>query len=260
MRRAVPGLAALLLLAGASLAGAEDEAYARLLERHVRPGTIDGVRLAVVDYAALRDDPDYPRALTALAAASPDRLPTDAGRLAFWINAYNLLAIKAVADRYPIGSIKDGGSLLRPIWKRTVGRASGRDRSLDEIEHGILRREFREPRVHFAIVCASLSCPDLRREPYVAPRLDAQLAEATRHFLANPTKGVELGADGRTARVSSIFRWFADDFGGPQGVVRFIHGAADPVLATSLARLEAGGLAYLPYDWSLNDSRRAAGR
>jgi hypothetical protein len=250
-------LAMLALLAAAAPAWPDDGPYARLLARHVRPGTIAGIRLAVVDYAALRDDLDYPRALASLAAVDPDRLASEPARLAFWINAYNLLAIKAVLDRYPVGSIKDGGNLLRPIWKRKVGAAAGRERTLDEIEHDILRPRFREPRVHFAIVCASLSCPDLRREPYEGARLPAQLAEATRGFLASRTKGVDPGADGRTARVSSIFKWFADDFGGAEGVVRFVRGAADPALAARLAPLGPGGLAYLPYDWSLNDARRA---
>jgi hypothetical protein len=252
------GLLALLALgAAAAPAWPDDGAYARLLARHVRPGTIAGIRLAVVDYAALRDDPDYPRALASLAAAEPERLATEPARLAFWINAYNLLALRAVTERYPVGSIKDGGNLLWPIWKRKVGAAAGRERTLDEIEHDILRPRFREPRVHFAIVCASLSCPDLRREPYDGARLQAQLAEATREFLGNPTKGVEPGPDGRTARVSSIFKWFGGDFGGAEGVVRFVRGAADSALAARLAPLGPAGLAYLPYDWSLNDARRA---
>lgn len=260
MRRlAASCLGPLLLVAvtAATAAGVDDAPYARLLERHVRPGTVEGIRLALVDYAALRDDADYPRALAAVAGAEPERFPTDGERLAFWLNAYNLLAIKAVVDRYPVRSIKDGGSLLRPIWKKKVGTVAGRERTLDEIEHGILRARFREPRVHFAIVCASLSCPDLHREPYVAARLEAQLAQATREFLANPTKGVEPGPEGRTARVSSIFRWFAEDFGGTDGVVRFIRHAAEPGLGARLSRLDAAGLGYLPYDWSLNDARRA---
>jgi uncharacterized membrane protein YdjX (TVP38/TMEM64 family) len=261
LRRRI-GAAALaaLLVATAGPAAADDGAYARLLERHVRPGVVAGIRLALVDYAALREDADYPRALQALAAVDAGRLGAGPERLAFWINAYNLLALKAVADRYPLASLRDGGNLLRPIWKRPIGRAAGRERTLDEIEHDILRRDFREPRMHFAIVCASLSCPDLRREPYAAARLEAQLSDATRAFLGNPGKGVQAGPDGRTARVSSIFRWFAEDFGGPEGVVRFVRATADPALAARLARLDTGGLDYLPYDWSLNDARRAARR
>lgn len=108
-----------------------------------------------------------------------------------------------------------------------------------------------------AIVCASLSCPDLRTEPYVADRLEAQLADAGRRFLANPTKGLQPGADGRTARVSAIFKWFADDFGGADGVARFIRGAAGPNIGARLTGLDGRGVSYLDYDWSLNDAGRA---
>ena len=104
----------LVLAASASPALAQDwTAYARLLEAHVRPATIAGIRLQAVDYAALREDPHYARALTDLAAPRPEALATDAARIAFWINAYNLLAIKAVADRYPVRSI----TTRRTSWR-----------------------------------------------------------------------------------------------------------------------------------------------
>ncbi len=238
----------------------EPAAYARVLDAHVRTVTIAEIQLNAVDYAGLRADPHYARALSDLAIARPDVLSSDTARIAFWVNAYNLLAIKAVVDRYPLNSIRDGGTLLRSIWKRKVGAVGGREYALDEIEHDILRARHREPRIHMAIVCASLSCPDLRPEPYVAERLDAQLADAVRGFLANPTKGLQPGADGRTAHVSAIFKWFADDFGGADGVARFIRTAADPSFAARLAALDGRGLSYLDYDWSLNDARRGAAR
>ena len=252
-------LVALLTLAPglvATPAAGEGDAYARLLATHVRPGVISGIRLHGVDYRAVKADPDYARALADLAAARPEARP-EPDRFAFWVNAYNLLAIKAVLDQYPVASIRDGGSLFQSIWKRPVGTIDRREYSLDDIEHGILRKRFREPRVHFAIVCASLSCPDLRREPYRAATLGAQLDEATRGFLGNPTKGLVPGADGRSARVSSIFRWFRDDFDGVGGVAAFVKAEAGPALATRVAGLTDAGLAYLDYDWSLNDTARA---
>lgn len=250
------GAAALTFIAVTAPGEATAEtAYARLLEAHVRPGTVSGIRLNLVDYAALKADPDYARALDDLSTARPETFASKAERLAFWVNAYNLLAIKTVVDRYPIKSIKDGGSWLTSIWKAKVGVVAGRERALDEIEHDILRKEFREPRVHFAIVRASLSCADLRPEPYVAERLDAQLDEATRVFLANPTKGSAGGADGKSARVSTIFKWFAVDFTG--GVVEFIRAHLDASRAAGLTGLTPGGLSYLDYDWSLNDLARA---
>jgi hypothetical protein len=265
-RRALgPGLlsgwiaAAALVASIAPAAPAADEgAYARLLQAHVRPGrVINGIRLATVDYAALRADPLYPEALRDLAMFRLDGLAGERERFAFWANAYNLLAIKAVLHQYPTRSIRDGGSLLQPIWKRKVGTVAGREYALDDIEHGILRREFKEPRVHFAIVCASLSCPDLPPEPFGAERLDAQLDEQTRAFLANPTKGLAPGAGGTTARVSSIFKWFRDDFAGAGGVAAFIRAKAAPAEAARVAGLTDAGLSYLDYDWSLNDTARA---
>lgn len=250
------GAAALTLIAVTVPAEATAEtAYARLLEAHVRPGTVSGIRLNLVDYAALKADPNYARALDELSTTRPETFGSEAARFAFWVNAYNLLAIKTVADRYPIKSIRDGGGLFATIWKTKVGVAAERERTLDQIEHEILRKEFREPRVHFAIVCASLSCPDLRPEPFVAERLDTQLDEATRAFLANSTKGLAVGADGRHVRVSTIFKWFAEDF--TPGVVEFIRAHVEPARASQLAGLTPGGLSYLDYDWSLNDAARA---
>jgi len=252
-----------LLLAGVwvASAGAQDAtAYAQVLAAHVRPGLVAGIQLAVVDYSAVKADPRYALALHDLSAARLDALRSDAQQLAFWVNAYNLLAIKAVVDRYPVRSIKDGGSLLQPIWRKKIGTVGGREYSLDEIEHGILRTRFREPRVHFAIVCASLSCPDLRVEPYAAERLDIQLDDATRRFLSNPAKGTVPSPDGRGATVSSIFKWFAEDFGGAEGVARFIRERAGGELGRRLGGLTGAGLGYLDYDWSLNDARRAGGR
>ncbi len=160
-RRALKAGIMTALVSGALIISAvADDAYARLLRVHVRQGVVSGISLNLVDYRAVRAGAAYGEALAALASARTATLADDAERQAFWINAYNLLAIKAVLDRYPTKSIKDGGSLFAPVWKRKIGTVGGSPYSLDEIEHGILRRAFREPRVHFAILCASLSCPD----------------------------------------------------------------------------------------------------
>jgi hypothetical protein len=237
-------------------AAADAPAYARLLKAHVRPGSVSGIHLHLVDYQGIKADPSYAQALRDLAEARTERLTSHADRLAFWANAYNLLAIKAVLDQYPVTSIKDGGSLIQSIWKKKVGMVAGKAYALDHIEHDILRKQFTEPRVHFAIVCASLSCPDLRTEPFEGARLEGQLAEATADFLGNPTKGLQPGADGKTARVSSIFKWFAEDFAAAGGAAQFIKRGADSSLAGRLAGLTDRGLSYLPYDWSLNDTVR----
>lgn len=251
------GAALAWLLAVVPVYAIDYTAYARLLQAHVRPGSINGIQLNVVDYRAVKGDPRYAKALQEFAAAKPETFQSKAERFAFWVNTYNLLAIKAVIDQYPTMSIKDGGSLLQPIWKKKIGIVAGKEFALDEVEHGILRKEFKDPRVHFAIVCASLSCPDLRTEPYVAERLDAQLDEAARSFLGNRTKGLVPGPDGQSARVSSIFKWFQEDFTAAGGVAEFIRAKVDPSLAVRVAGLTNSGLSYLDYDWSLNDAARA---
>lgn len=254
------GIVASALLAASSVspcvAASYGGAYGRLLAEHVRAGTIAGIRLNLVDYAALGKDPDYAAALRELAAARPEDLATEDERFAFWANAYNLLAIKTIVDRYPIASIRDGGNFLFPVWKKTAGTVAGRDFSLDEIEHDVLRAKFREPRVHFAIVCASVSCPDLRTEPYTGTRLDEQLAEQTRLFLDNRGKGLASGPEGKSARVSMIFSWFADDFVPAGGVAAFLRNNASPETAKQIAGLEDDAIGYLDYDWSLNDTSR----
>lgn len=252
------GIGIAWLMAGAvSVHASEATAYARLLGAHVRPGTINGIRLNVVDYRAIKADAEYAAALRDLATTRPENLRTEAERFAFWVNAYNLLAIKAVVDQYPTASIRDGGNLLRSIWKKKIGLVAGKEYALDDIEHGILRKEFKDPRVHMAIVCASVSCPDLRTEPYVAERLDAQLDDATRRLLENPGKGLVPGPEGRTADVSSIFKWFGGDFAPAGGVAAFIEAKAPPSLAATITALTDGGLSYLEYDWTLNDSARS---
>lgn len=251
------GLIAALLGSALPARAADPDAYARLLKAHVRPGVVGGITLSLVDYGAVKADPAYARALGALALARPEALASDAERIAFWINAYNLAAIKAVLDQYPTKSIRDGGSLFSPIWKKKVATVGGTAYSLDDIEHDVLRKAFKEPRVHFAIVCASLSCPDLRAEPFDPARLDAQLDEQAAVFLSNATKGFRPGPDGKTARVSSIFNWFGGDFSASGGVTAFIRARSSPESAGKLGALSDAGLSYLDYDWTLNDTARS---
>jgi len=234
-----------LLILCLPCAGAEEpewSAYRALLGAHVSPGELHGVALNVVDYAGLRADPRLTEAIAAAENFSTSRLATREERLAFLINAYNLYALALVARHWPLESIKDIGSLLRPVWKRPAGRLDGKSVSLDELEHARLRT-LGEPRIHFAIVCASVSCPDLRPEPYTAATLDAQLDDQVKVFLANPAKG--LRREGNTLRVSRIFDWFEDDFDAAGGVTAFIAGYLPLPRGVDVD-------AALPYDWSVN--------
>ncbi|MFQ5509297.1 MAG: DUF547 domain-containing protein [Leptospirillia bacterium] len=222
-------------------------AYNALLERHVSPATIQGIRLNQVNYTAWRRDANYHIAIAELAAFDPGRLVTKEEKLAFWINAYNLLAIKVVIDHEVTGSIKDAGWIFNSVWLRNAGKVGGKTRTLDKIEHSILR-PMGDPRIHMAIVCASLSCPDLRPEAYLPDHLDDQLEDQARSFLANDTKG--LKGHGRKVTISKIFDWFGDDFGGETGVIRFLQ--EHVVRVGEKPELIDG---YFDYNWSLNGTQ-----
>jgi hypothetical protein len=218
----------------------------------VRDGSIDGKRLRVVDYGAIPRDPDYGLALAELAAARPEEMSRDE-RMAFWINAYNLLAIRLVIDRYPIDSILELGSDDVDVFEMEAGTAARRLVTLGEIEHVILRRQFEDPRIHFALVAAAASCPDLRF--YERARLDVQLEAATRAFLADEDRGVRFVRNG--VHVSELFHWFHEDF-EPRGVAAFIRAHAPAGVVARVGDRDDHEFGKLPYDWRLNDRARAS--
>jgi hypothetical protein len=224
--------------------------YATLLDRHTRsvPETVG----TVVDYRTLASDPEWTRLVSDLATANPVTLADRYEKLAFWINVYNILAIETVARSYPVESIRDLGSFFRPVWKKTAGDVGGRNVTLDAVEHRILR-PMGEPRIHAAIVCASTSCPSLRREPFVAGRLDAQLDDAMGKFVTDSRKGVRIDRESDTVHLSRIFEWFSEDFTQRGDVL----GAIAPYLAPSdrswLDQHPDVQIRYLDYDWRLND-------
>jgi len=208
----------------------------------------------VVDYAALQASPAGLDAyLAALAAVPEERFKawTRPQRLAFLLNLYNAATLKLVADHHPVASIRRIGSLLKGPWKQDVVHAWGRVLTLDALEHRTIRPDFGEPRIHFALVCAARSCPPLRGEAYAADRLEAQLDDQARTFLAQPAKN-RLDRERRTLWLSPIFDWYAADFTvGGKTVAQFVA----PFLPDADAVLvNAGGLAvkFTDYDWSLN--------
>ena len=230
--------------------------YTRLLQQHTV--AVDDIASTRVDYAALRGSPEWERLLASLRSDDPSRLGSRDERLAFWINAYNILAIDVVRRHHPVRSIRDVGGLLSPVWKKPAGEIGGETYTLDGIEHGILRK-LGEPRIHGAIVCASLSCPPLRREPYRAADLDAQLDENVRRWLADPRKGARLDRASGTLTLSPILHWFAEDFGDdPVGfAARHLPPADAAWIRDHRASLR---LRWFDYDWRLNDAATAATR
>lgn len=276
-RRACLGLArdALLVLAatragaGHAQAPAFDPTHAgwtALLRRHVRP--VRGGQASQVAYAGFAADRRLLKAyLDALSAVTPDRFAggSKAERQAFLINAYNAFTVEMILTRYPdLTSIKDLGGLFGNPWKRAWIPLLGATVSLDDIEHGMLRKrgDYDDPRVHVAVNCASIGCPALREEAYVAPRLDAQLDEQMLRFMSDRSRNRYDASRGRLA-LSKIFDWYAEDFRlGHRGIasLRALAARHADVLADAPAdreriRAQAVDIVFTDYDWALNDVR-----
>jgi hypothetical protein len=253
-RRVIP-ISILLFLAlpvAAHAATVDLDLYAGLLERHTRavPDTA-GTR---VDYRSLEKSQDWKRLVRQVHAAEPSGLTRDE-KLAFWINAYNILTIDLIVKHYPIDGIKEIGSFFSPVWDLEIATIEGRTLSLGAIEHEILRK-MSEPRIHGAIVCASVSCPPLARTPFRAKSLDADLSAAMRNWLASPTKGVAIDRKNRVVWLSKIFDWFEEDFESGGGVLQSIAPVLDPSGAAWIrAEGKNASIRYFEYDWSLNDLR-----
>ncbi|TNF62541.1 MAG: DUF547 domain-containing protein [Burkholderiales bacterium] len=238
-------------------------AWNALLRRHVR-WLPDG-RQSQVDYrgfaadrAALKGVLD---SLSGVSQASFDGW-SRAQQMAFLINAYNAFTIELILTRYPdLKSIKDLGGLIQTPWKKKFFSLLGELRHLDWVEHGQLRPRYQEPRIHAAVNCASIGCPALRDEAFTAERLEAQLEDGMRRFMADRTRN---RAQGDRVEVSMIFRWFREDFEqGHRGWRRVEDVTAhyadlltdDPAVRERLRRRELR-VTHLDYDWSLNDLPR----
>lgn len=229
-----------------------------------------------VDYRALKaNSADLEAFAASLARVRPDEFDSwsDAQKIAFWINAYNALTLEAIIRHYPIESSfirslvypKNSIRQIPGVWDKLRFVVLGREMTLDKIEHGTLRTKFNEPRIHVALVCAALSCPPLRNEPYSADKLDEQLGDQARAFLHSP-RGFRVSRREGKVYLSSIFKWFGQDFvktyGTPDGfagrsdaeraVLSFVSRYVSEADRDFLLR---GGyeIEYLDYDWSLNE-------
>jgi hypothetical protein len=215
--------------------------YGELLKKYV----IDDV----VNYQGFKNEEDkLDRYLKILENANSKTLSRDE-QFAFYINAYNAWTIKLVLSGYPgIKSIKDLGNIFRSPWKKKICRIDGDIITLDDIEHKILRPRFRDPRVHFAIVCASKSCPPLISEPYRGEVLNQQLDYSSRVFINNPERN---RLEGNILYVSSIFKWFAEDFN--DDIIGFFRKYVSDDVKSKLDRnRDRIKIKYLSYNWSLN--------
>ena len=215
--------------------------YVELLEKYVQNGA--------VDYRGFKNaEIKLDQHLKFIEETDTKKLSRDE-QFAFYINAYNAWTIKLILSGYPgIKSIKDLGSIFKSPWKKQIVRIDGNIITLDHIEHDILRPGFKDPRVHFAINCAAKSCPPLRPEPYRADILNRQLDEMARAFI-NDSRRNRL--EGRTLYVSSIFKWFSEDFDNDVVgfFLKYAQGDLKKQLEDSKSKIK---VKYLDYDWSLN--------
>ncbi|GAB7078552.1 DUF547 domain-containing protein [Megalodesulfovibrio paquesii] len=232
----------------------DNRPYATLLSAHVHNG--------LVDYAGLqRDEAVLDQYLRALADIDADALSRDEA-FAFYLNVYNAWTLKLILTRYPnIDSIKDLGTLWRTPWQQTVVRLrSGTATTLvtlDHIEHGILRPRFRDPRLHFAVNCASMGCPRLHNAPFEAATLQATLDRLTRANINDPAFN---RLEGNTFHAIRVFDWFAEDWGDEAGIRAFLLHHAEPPLAQGLR--SAGDrlrIRFTDWDWRLNKAHAATG-
>lgn len=226
--------------------------WGALLEKYLRPGE-DGLNR--FDYAGLKKSSLGPLRsyVKKLEGVDPARL-TPPEQFAFWTNLYNAKTVEIVAGRYPVESIRDIKLSLNPFtgpWQAKVVRVSGQGLSLDDIEHRILRPVWKDPRIHYAVNCASVGCPNLAAIPYSGEKLEAMLEKAARDYINSP-RGAHF--QGNELVVSSLYDWYNDDFGRNEAeIMAHITRYAEPALAKRLQ--ERRKFDDYAYDWLLNDSK-----
>ena len=226
--------------------------WGRFLGRYLMPGA-DGVNRMAYAKVSTSDKGQLDAYVMALGATEVRPLNRDEQR-AFWINLYNALTIQVVLDHYPVKSILDiditPGLFANGPWGKKLVEIEGEAVSLDDIEHRILRPIWRDPRLHYAINCASVGCPNLQAAPYTAANADVLLDVAARAYVNHP-RGARV-KDGRLY-VSSIYDWFESDFGGSErGVVEHLRRFADDDLKAALSAIE--DVSGDDYDWLLNEA------
>jgi len=210
------------------------DTWDELLQRYTSIGEKDNITLVVVDYKNLKEDLKFEELLEEVKKMEIKKMKGDELK-AFWINTYNIGAVKMIMDNYPIDGIKDAGSLFESVWKKEIIEVGDKVYSLGQIENDILRKTGDEL-IHFGIVCASISCPDLKMSAYRGRDLDKELLEQKLKFIEEKNKGVYT--EGDTVYISKIFKWYKGDFGN---------------LREYLDISQDKKIKYLDYNWKLND-------
>jgi hypothetical protein len=242
-----------ILLLGTGAAGSESlhSGWTDLLSRHVEKG--------VVDYQGFKqDEAQLDSYLNLLAGTDSEKL-SEPDQLAYWINGYNGYTVKLILNNFkngtPPSSIRRIGGFFSSPWKIAFAVLGGVTYSLDNIEHDIIRVRFDEPRIHFAVNCASKSCPILISEAYEGATIDHQLEQSTREFLENPEHNY---LEGDTLFISSIFKWYKEDF-NDDPLSFFLSHTGGSLQRQLRDKKDQIRIRYLDYDWSLNGARVMAG-
>lgn len=239
-------LGAMMSLGALAQSGVSHRPFDELLQKYVDEG-------GMVNYKGLATErPKLKSYLRMLEANEPREEWSQDQKLAFWINAYNAFTLELVLTNYPVASIKDIGAAIKiPFvntpWDIKFIKIGDDEKDLNNIEHGIIRKKFDEPRIHFALVCAAVSCPKLQNKAYLAETLDAQLTDAAKDFLSDPAKNEVKSSS--NAELSKLFSWYRGDFTKKTSLEAFISQYSD-------TKLEKGAdLDFKDYNWALNEQK-----
>lgn len=243
----------LLFLSGYAMAFDHNHTkFNEVLQKYTKAGSIS----TLFDYKNLSNDKQkfisYLNDLENLSKSEFDKFTNDQ-KLAFWINAYNAYTIQLIIKNYPVDSIKDikAGGLLSAFsspWKIKFIKLLGKELTLDNIEHDIIRKNFSEPRIHFAVNCASMGCPSLRNEAFVASKLEEQLQDSSLKFLTNEKKN-RIDPKKKKVYLSKIFKWYGSDFDKKYGSYLNFISKNHP----SKTNIEKFGVSWTDYGWDLNE-------
>lgn len=225
----------------------------------------DYVVNGLVKYNEMKGDERLTKYIDNLQRVNPENIADKNDKLAFWMNAYNAFTLKLIVENYPVESINDlhtGGLVIgqilgKTVWHKEWIKIGNKTLSLNNIEHDIIRKEFNEPRIHFALVCAALSCPPLLFEAYEGFKLDEQLENQSMKFFNDESKN-QFDLKTKTASLSKIMDWYDDDFGSNDEeillyVSRFLTEEISINIKESLSDWEIN---YLSYSWDLNEAKK----
>lgn len=230
--------------------------YNSILKEYVKDG--------LVNYEKLKNDKRLNEYINILVNTDPSKIKDRKEQLAFWINAYNAYTLKVICDNYPLKSITDLNSngkilsyvLKTTVWDRDLVTINHKQMSLNDIEHGIIRKKYNDPRIHFALVCAAISCPPLRSEAYTGSKLDEQLDDQGEKFFADDSKN-SFDTKSHTAFLSKIIDWYGKDFGNSDQeillrVLKFFPGRIRQEIKKSV---DKWNIEFSDYNWTLNETK-----